>query len=359
MMRPPLDSDSYPSHLPVSILLAGPADLRARTVNWIAADMRTLVVGEVADGASALSWLLKRRADILLFIVDSAGDNVLSAACALMRNTPLPIIIARLQPFHDPDWERRVRKTGVLAALPLPPLNAATDHPEVRHLLDLLPLMAEVRVVRQRIWSRPPGETERAGRAVPRLIGIGASTGGPPVLQTILSNLPEDFDLPILIVQHITPGFLNGLAEWLQSSTSLRVSIGEHGDRPEPGCVYLAPDGWQMVLDRNESIALKKNAAGQCIPIPSVASLFRSLVPLGPAAIGVLLTGMGQDGALEMSLMKERGAITIAQDRESSVVHGMPGAAIGLGGASHVLAADRIADVLTQLGRPDKTSIGT
>lgn len=224
-------------------------------------------------------------------------------------------------------------------------------------LLQTVKLMSEVKVVRR--WPRPLAATPpmpRQGggplaRAAIAVVGIGASTGGPPVLQTILAGLPKDFPAPILVVQHIAHGFLTGLAEWLDHTTGFQVHIASYGIQPLAGHVYLAPDDFQMGLGVGGRIILTKEGPENGLR-PAVSYLFRSLAEVcGPRSVGVLLTGMGKDGATELKLMRDRGATTIAQDRDSSVVHGMPGEAIRLGGADHVLAADKIADGLVSIVR--------
>jgi two-component system chemotaxis response regulator CheB len=175
---------------------------------------------------------------------------------------------------------------------------------------------------------------------------MGASTGGPPVLQTILSGLPKDFPVPLLIVQHIARGFLPGMVDWLSQTTGLRVQIAAHGAIPLPGHAYVAPDDFHLAADaRGHLVLAREDAEGGLRP--AVSYLFRSLADsYGANAVGVLLTGMGKDGAAELKRMKAHGAYTIAQDRDSSIVHGMPGAAIELGAATQVLPADKIAGAL-------------
>jgi two-component system chemotaxis response regulator CheB len=217
--------------------------------------------------------------------------------------------------------------------------------------------MSEVKVVRR--WARarlvgaptPVVHSVRVSHATAgiKFIGIGASTGGPQVLQEILAGLPNTFPVPILIVQHIAHGFRPGLAEWLSQTTGFPIHLGAHGASPLPGHVYLAPDDFHMGISVSGRILLTDEGPEDGLR-PAVAHLFRSLADvIGPAAVGVLLTGMGKDGAAELRLMKDKGAITIAQDRGSSVVNGMPGEAIRLGGATHVLPAGKIADGLIAL----------
>jgi two-component system chemotaxis response regulator CheB len=165
----------------------------------------------------------------------------------------------------------------------------------------------------------------------------------------VLSGLPKDFPVPLLIVQHIAAGFLTGLVDWLNQTTGWQVHVAAHGMTPLAGHAYLAPDDYHMGLSSSGAICLSQEPNENGLR-PAVSYLFSSLAAsCGAKAIGVLLTGMGKDGAVELKQMRDAGAETIAQDRESSVVHGMPGAAIQLGGATHVLPADKIAGMLITL----------
>jgi two-component system chemotaxis response regulator CheB len=182
-----------------------------------------------------------------------------------------------------------------------------------------------------------------------KLVVIGASAGGPVALQTILSGLPEDFSAPVLIVQHMAEGFIQGFVEWLAQTSALPIHVARHGEPIVPGHVYVAPDHLQMKVESGGTIGLSKDAAENGLS-PSVSYLFRSAAQVfGGTAVGVLLTGMGKDGAEELGLMKGKGAITIVQDEASSVVYGMPGEAIKLGAATYVLSPDRIAAELASL----------
>lgn len=172
------------------------------------------------------------------------------------------------------------------------------------------------------------------------------------MLQQILSVLPGNFPIPIILVQHITNGFAENFANWLMQSTGFPVSMAKHELVMQPGHAYVAPNGYQTTVDGTGKIRLEKEGPtnGHC---PSVSCLFNSVAEAyGAHAAGVLLTGMGKDGAIELGLMKEKGAVTIAQDKESSVVYGMPGEAVMLGAATHVLAPDKIADALARIVRP-------
>jgi two-component system chemotaxis response regulator CheB len=212
--------------------------------------------------------------------------------------------------------------------------------------------MAEVKVVRR--WPRRerplslPAVAARPDRKI-RLVAVGASTGGPQAVAEILARLPADLDAPILIVQHIAPGFTEGLVEWLDQGTRLRVKLAEPGEAVQPGTVYLSRDGFQMGVGKDGRIRLTNEPTEEGFS-PSASYLFRSAADAyGRSAVGILLTGMGRDGAAGLKRLREAGGVTIAQDEESSVIFGMPAEAIRLGAAEHVLAPEQIAGMIRSL----------
>jgi two-component system chemotaxis response regulator CheB len=227
---------------------------------------------------------------------------------------------------------------------------------ESNELVQTIKAMSEVRLVRR--WRRPSAKRVQTGAngypgsrsTLPSIavVTIGSSTGGPLALQAILERLPADYPVPILIVQHIAPGFVRGLAEWLSASTNLSVRVAEPGDIAGPGHAYLAPDGHQMGLKDNHRIVLNRGDRGNSL-CPSITHLFSSAADAFRANVaGVLLTGMGRDGVDGLKVLKDLGALTIAQDRESCVVYGMPGEAVANDAAGYVLSPDGIAAMLVQ-----------
>lgn len=317
------------------------------------------VIGTVGNGEEALTAVRRRRPDVIVMDVSMPKMSGLDATRRIMETDPVPIVIASAS-WHPEEVEKTFRalEAGAVAVVEKP---RAAGHPECARLavelVRTVRLMSEVRVVRR--WPRLSRSVQahaatgqrpsRSAQAGIDLIAVGASTGGPAVLQTILSGLPAPFPIPILIVNHMSPGFLQGLADWLTRSTAIRVGIASHGERPLPGHAYLAPDGFQMGVGSGALITLSRDEPENGMR-PSISYLFRSVAAtVGRRSVGVLLTGMGADGAAELKLMRDRGAITIAQNRESSAVHGMPGEAIRLGGAIHVLPPHEIAATVASL----------
>lgn len=333
------------------------AVVRMFLVHLLESDPRIRVIGAVADGQAALEFVGASRPDVVLMDIHMPRMDGFEATRRIMESHAVPIVVCTaVSNAKDLAVTFRAMEAGAIACIEKP-FGREHDGYEAMaaHLLETVKLMSEVKVVRRSARVRPAPAA--AARAVPGveaserigLVGIGASTGGPPVLQSILAGLPKDFPAPLLVVQHIAHGFVAGMAEWLNDTTSLQVHIASAGTHPLPGHTYLAPDDFHMGIGRGGAIVLTREAPGNLLR-PAVGFLFRSLAEvLGPQAIGVLLTGMGRDGAAELKTMRERGAITIAQDRESSVVHGMAGEAIACGAAMHVLAADDIAPALVRL----------
>jgi two-component system, chemotaxis family, protein-glutamate methylesterase/glutaminase len=164
-----------------------------------------------------------------------------------------------------------------------------------------------------------------------------------------LAGLTKNFPLPVLIVQHIASGFTQGFVEWLAKSSGFPVHLGVHGGQPLPGHAYVAPDDHHLGIDAKKLMVLSQDDPVNGLR-PSGSYLFHTVAQfLGSRAVGVLLTGMGKDGAQELKEMKDRGALTIAQDQASAVVHGMPGEAVKLGAAAYVLPPEKIAALLAKL----------
>jgi two-component system chemotaxis response regulator CheB len=322
-------------------------------------DPQIRVVGTVGDGAGALEAVEATQPDVITMDIHMPKMNGFEATRLIMERCPKPIVIVSGSSAVDEvATSFQAVEAGALTLVARP---NGIGHPQqettAKHFLETVKLMADVKVVKRWPWFNraqapaPPPVSLRFQPTGPplKIVAIGASTGGPLVLQTIFSKLPKDFPVPILVVQHMAKGFVRGFVEWLSNTTHFPVRVAVAGEVLLPGQAYVAPDDFQMGVEADRRIHLVRDHLENRI-CPSVSYLFRSIEQtFGASAIAVLLTGMGQDGAEELKRLKEVGAVTIAQDKESSVVHGMPGHAIQLDAAKLILSPDDIAQTLATL----------
>ncbi|MCK9392238.1 MAG: chemotaxis-specific protein-glutamate methyltransferase CheB [Syntrophales bacterium] len=327
----------------------------------LSSDPAIQVIGTAGNGEEAVKAVQDKRPDIVTMDINMPKMDGFEATRIIMETTPTPIVIVSASWDHKEVQKTfRAMEVGALAALEKPVGVNHPDYPRLsKELIQTVKLMSEVKVIRRRPRTNH-GKDTPAGLAINDLIhattdikavAIGASTGGPPVIEAILSGLPKDFRAPLLIVQHIAPGFIQGFADWLANSCLFPVRIAKHHEFPLPGHAYIAPDGVHMGMDVGGRIVLEGTQPENGLR-PAVSYLFRSVADVfGKNTVGVLLTGMGKDGANELKVMKEKGAITIAQDKESCVVYGMPGEAVNLNAATYELSPPKIAAFLAGLLR--------
>jgi two-component system chemotaxis response regulator CheB len=313
------------------------------------------VAGWASNGAEAVRAAARLRPDVITMDLRMPVMDGLEATRQIMRETPTPIVLVTASiAGTDRGVISEALQAGVLAIELKPAIGAGA----ARELVETVKGMARVRVIRRtasRSHSSPPPQSRaRTVSGQIELIAVGASTGGPMALQEILTSLPASLPVPVLVVQHMAAGFAHSMVEWLGPRCALPIQIAVAGQRlAEPG-IYVAPTGQHLVA-RGRTLQLTHGlpVSGHC---PSVTVLFQSVAEeYGAAAVGVLLTGMGDDGALGLCDLKRAGAVTIAQDEASSIVFGMPAAAIALDAVDHVLPPSRIGVLLESLvrrGRP-------
>lgn len=339
------------------LIVEDSAVIREFLTHLLGADPELRVVGTAPNGEDAVKLVEQMRPDVVTMDINMPRMDGFEATRRIMETCPTPIVI--VSGSWDPKEVAttfRAVEAGALAVIARPTGFLHPDHASTAaELVQTVKLMSEVKVVRR--WPRlqreglvalPPAKAGN-GR-VPeeiRLVAIGASTGGPIVVQTILSALPKDFPAPLLIVQHMASGFITGFVDWLSRSSDFPVHLAAEGESLLPGHAYVAPDGLHLLAGPGGRIRLSQDEPENGLR-PAVSRLFRTVAEeYGPQAIGVLLTGMGKDGARELKQMRDQGAVTIAQDKESSVVFGMPGEAVQLEAATWVLPPERIAPALT------------
>lgn len=319
-------------------------------------DPEIVVIKMVENAKKVLDCLKQNAPDIIIMGIDVPDKTALDTAGKLMEIHPVPIIILSTELNHQ-EVEELYNTTnfGAVAILAKPLANDDLKYNnKVLNLIQTIKAISQVKMIRRFLKPKQVDKFTREKENLSSLnfikcVAIGASTGGPSVLQKILSSLPKDFPAPVLVVQHISKGFLQSMIEWLSRSITLSVHIARDGEEPKSGNVYFAPDGFQMGIDKDGRIILEKGR-DKNIMCPSVGHLFYSVTKVfGSDSIGILLTGMGKDGASELKLLKDHGAVTIVQDKESSVIYGMPGQAVKLGAATHILSPDEIAAFLKKL----------
>jgi two-component system chemotaxis response regulator CheB len=319
------------------------------------------IVGCVADGAAAIEQTAVLKPDIILMDCHMPKVDGIEATRIIMEKTPTPIVIASATSSpSDAELPFDAIANGALAFVSKP---AAIGTPafdrDSASLVRTLRLMSEVKVVGRRTRG-----AERKAAAVPTaerercvdVIGLVGSTGAPGVFDEILSGVRDGLSPPLLIVQHMSAGFVGGFAAWLAARTGVNVTLANHGQLVRAGCAYVAPDGHHLGITPFGQIQLSEEAEDDGFR-PSGSRLLRSLArSYGARAMGVVLTGMGRDGAAGLLELQRAGATTVVQNEGTCVVFGMPHEAIRLGAAQHVLAPAEIAALIRSCGAaPQRT----
>lgn len=327
--------------------------VRELLVTILESDPEITVVGQAKNGREAVQLAVQLAPDLVTMDIHMPLMDGLDASKEIMIRAPVPILIVSSS-VSDQDVALSLSATqvGALMAVRTPPSHESKDFRRHRdNLLAMAKAMAQVKVVRQR-YARSrvaPLATAPPQRGRVRLIAIAASTGGPAALQRILMDLPADLSAPILVVQHLSPGFVEGLCSWLARSCRLRVKIAVEGETLRNGTVYVAPDDRHLGVLPSGALALSKADRIQGFR-PSATHLFESVAErYGRSAAAVILTGMGRDGVAGLRAIHAAQGVVIAQDEETSIVYGMPNEAVRAGTVDEQLPISGIADRLIRL----------
>ncbi len=322
------------------------------------------LIGCVSNGQQALEFVKKVVPDVIIMDIHMPKMDGFEATREIMRRHPIPIIISSAYyQLGDVNKSFQAIEAGALAILQKPKSITDPDFKKIAEgYIQTVKTVAEVKLITRTLSSNYLKASSASvnplthsltdpelSHSSTEIIAIGASLGGPQALQLILAALPPDFSLPIFIVQHIAIGFTEGFVEWLKNSTKLTLKIGEDNEKIQKGFIYVAPSNRHLEVAKGRLIKISDASPDKGLR-PSVAHLFQSVADVyGAKGTGIILTGMGSDGAAELLAMKKRGAITVAQSEKNCVLFGMPREAIQMGAACHVIDLDKIASFMIHL----------
>jgi chemotaxis response regulator CheB len=318
------------------------------------------VVWIARSGAEAVELCTRERPDLLLMDVVMSDMDGVEAARRIMTATPCAILIVTPSVRDNRARVFEAMGCGALDAVDMP-------LPDSGNLFETAaPLLTKIATI-SRLIGRQHGavaaakhnqRARRPGRH-DRLVAIGASAGGPPALLTLLGSLPKDFPAAVVIVQHVDEQFAAGMTQWLGQHSAMPVAVIEEGDRPKAGCVLIAGTGDHLTLKGPNRLGYTSEPRHD-VYRPSIDVFFQSVGRMWQGeVVGVVLTGMGSDGAVGLKALRDRGHHTIAQDKASSAVYGMPKAAAALNAAAEILPMGAIATRLIEMFARNGPAAGT
>jgi two-component system chemotaxis response regulator CheB len=339
---------------PINVFLVEDSPIALKLLeNLLTSSPDIHIAGTASNGIEALERIPEAQPDVICTDLCMEKMDGLELTQQLMAIYPRPIlVISQVVDSHNSGMGAQLLKAGVIDILAKPKSSRPEDYQAIQTtLIQKIKVLAGVKVFTKpvrpalftpvsaspAIWSSPLHTSQY------KILLIGSSTGGPQALRKILTQLPAQFPLPIVCVQHISEGFLSGLVKWLDAECSLTVKIAEDQEALQPGHVYFAPDRHHLLFDL-EGHCFYSAAAPMAGHRPAVDMTFQSGARVfGAGTIAALLTGIGRDGAQGLHKISQSGGLTIAQDEASSIIYGMPLEAVNLGAAKHVLDIHAIA----------------
>jgi two-component system chemotaxis response regulator CheB len=343
------------------------AFMRTALSRMIALDPDLRVVGAVASGTEALQTILTLDPDVITLDVEMPGLDGLETLRRIMAQFPRPVIMVSSTTLKGAEITFNALAAGAFDYVPKQLSSMSLDILHIREgLIAKIKAAAESRHAKDHLdLLRKPPCAEQSRRKAPTSIAaivvLGISTGGPKALQEILPHLPVDLPVPILIVQHMPAGFTAPFAERLNNLCAIAICEASHGDVVRPGVVYFAPAGLHMTVDRptdSRTVIYLADKPEDQPHVPSADVLMRSVASAFHAqAMGVIMTGMGSDGAQGMNAIHRAGGFTLGQDEASCVVYGMPRVCAEMGILDKVVPAARIPHEILQAASYRKTSV--
>jgi two-component system response regulator WspF len=313
----------------------------------LTAEHRVIWIATTDD--EAVGRCLREKPDLVLMHVRLGGLNAVEATRRIMSTAPCAILVVTAEERANSGQVFEAMGQGAVDAIDLPSLVGGAPVESGTPLMKKIAIIAWLLLDRNRSGDSADRKTgASSGHRCDQMVAIGASAGGPRALATLLGGLPENFPAAIVVVQHVDAQFAIGMAEWLSRHCGLPVSVAKEGDRPVAGRVLIAGTSDHLTMKTPETLGYTPEPR-HFVYRPSIDVFFESLGQLWQGELaGVLLTGMGKDGAAGLKTLRNQGHHTIAQDEATSAVFGMPKAAARLSAAVEILPVDRIAAALTE-----------
>ncbi|MDR1731867.1 MAG: chemotaxis response regulator protein-glutamate methylesterase [Synergistaceae bacterium] len=343
----------------IRVLVVDDSALMRRMLGDIlAADPRIEVVGMARDGRDGLAKVKSLSPDVVTLDVEMPNMDGLSMLEELMKEHPMPVIMVSSLTKEGAQTTLRALALGCVDFVAKPSASISLDIKEVGAELIAKVIMASTALVRPSVRKEPPSQPEQAPqKVIPSparggrrdIVAIAASTGGPVALQQLLARLPGNFPLPLVITQHMPKDFTASFAKRLDSLSELSVKEGREGMELAPGCAVIAPGGSHLIIKRKGGVpCCSLSDAPPLLSVkPSANIMFLSVADeFGGKAVGIILTGMGRDGADGAVALRSKGAYIIAESQETCVVYGMPKAAVEAGVVDELLPLSEIPGAL-------------
>ncbi|KJJ85351.1 response regulator receiver modulated CheB methylesterase [Candidatus Omnitrophus magneticus] len=337
----------------IKVLIVDDSSFMRETIKAsLSADPSIEIIGEASNGRDGIRKALSLNPNVITMDLKMPIMTGIDAIENIMENNPIPIIVVS---SCEDDVIKKALDIGAMDFVtPSMGIKELT-----RDLIEKIKIASRVRPFRRRKFKKEILNNNQSAPTIfeqkndtKKIIVIGVSTGGPQALQEVFRGIPKEFSGGIAVVQHISKGFIHGLVEWLKGISNIEMRVAKEGDKIENGTALFAPDNANMLIGRDGRIILKEDTTKSMLHVPAIDELMKSASnSFGSNTIGIIMTGMGQDGVEGIKTIKNNGGFTLAQDKESSIIYGMNRVAIEKGYINKIVSLYDIAEELVNITR--------